>query len=154
VAFIKALAIQVCLFLLERKSIMSQSKNIFQALVALIAALFGLVTVFAGGRVLAGADPGYRVFLPLLVFNTVMGVIYVMAGLVTWRSIERGTHLAATIFGLNRLVLGAIGYLYATGSVVAVDSLRAMSLRTFVWLMLFLVLGWINHQSRKDHRAI
>jgi hypothetical protein len=41
---------------------MSQSKNIFQALVALIAALFGLVTVFAGGRVLAGADPGYLVF--------------------------------------------------------------------------------------------
>jgi hypothetical protein len=83
-----------------------------------------------------------------------MGVIYVMAGLVTWRNVKRGTRLAAAIFGLNLLVLGAIGYLYATDSAIAVDSLRAMSLRTFVWLTLFLVLAWINHQYRKGHRAI
>lgn len=133
---------------------MLRSKKIVQALVALVAALFGLVTIFAGGRVLAGADPGYQVFLPLLIFNTMMGVIYVMAGLVTWSSVERGKHLAVVIFGLNLLVLAAIGYLYASGSAIAVDSLRAMSLRTFVWLTLFLVLAWINHQDRKDHRAI
>lgn len=40
--------------------------RIIQAVVAAIAVLFGARTVFAGGRVLLGADPGYEVFRPLL----------------------------------------------------------------------------------------
>lgn len=40
---------------------------------ALIALVFGLVTLVAGGRVLAGADPGYVVFRPLLLYNVAMG---------------------------------------------------------------------------------
>jgi hypothetical protein len=35
-----------------------------QVALALLAALFGLLTIFAGMRVLAGADPGYVVFRP------------------------------------------------------------------------------------------
>ena len=80
-----------------------------------MASLFGVVTVIAGTRVLAGSDPGYIVFWPLLLYNTVMGIGYVVAGLVVWRNIERGKHAAAAIFVLNRLVLGIIGCLYAAG---------------------------------------
>ena len=87
---------------------MLRSKKFFQILLVFVAASFGLVTIFAGGRVLAGADPGYIVFLPLLIFNTVMGVIYVVAALVIWRSIDHGKQVAAIIFGLNLLVLGGI----------------------------------------------
>lgn len=36
------------------------------AVLAFIAILFGIATIFAGGRVLLGADPGYVVFRPLL----------------------------------------------------------------------------------------
>ena len=47
---------------------------------ATIAVLFGIATLFAGGRVLLGSDPGYEVFRPLLIYNTSMGVAYLAAG--------------------------------------------------------------------------
>lgn len=105
---------------------------------ALAAIVFGIVTVFAGGRVLLGADPGYVVLRPLLGYNTLMGVAYVIAGVLIWRSIRLGTWAAALIFGLNLIVLLGILMVYRSGGVVAVDSLRAMTFRTVVWLVLFL----------------
>lgn len=60
------------------------------------------------------------------------------------RSIEMGTFAAATVFVLNFLVLGVISYLYATSDAVAIDSIRAMTFRTSVWLVLFLGLVWLS----------
>lgn len=107
------------------------------------------MTLVAGSRVLAGADPGYTVFQPLLVYNTAMGLAYVAAGVVAWRNADRGKYLAAIIFALNLLVLGAVAYLHATGGGVAVESLRAMVLRTGVWLVLCLGLAWISHHYQR-----
>jgi len=38
----------------------------------------------------------------------------------------------------------------ATESVVAADSIRAMVLRTIVWLLLFLGLAWLGRRSRRS----
>ena len=127
---------------------MKRSRYI-QRVLALAAALFGLVTIVAGTRVLAGADPGYVVFLPLVIYNTVMGFLYVAAGFIAWRSIRRGQNAAIAIFTLNLLVLAAIAYLYTAGHAVALDSLRAMVLRTVVWLVLFLGLAWLSRRSQR-----
>ncbi len=121
--------------------------RIIQRVLSLAAALFGLVTIFAGARVPTGSDPGYTVFRPLLIYNTAMGIAYVAAGIIAWRSLDRGKYTAATIFVLNLLVLGAIAYLYAAGSAVAVESLCAMAFRTVVWLLLFLGLAWMSHRN-------
>ncbi len=77
-----------------------------------------------------------------------MGAVYLAAGVVTWRSLGSGKHMAATIFALNLVVLGIISYLYVAGEVVATDSLHAMTFRTSVWLVLFLGLVWISRRSR------
>jgi hypothetical protein len=115
---------------------------------ALVAVAFGLATLVAGGRVLAGADPGYLVFRPLVIFNTAMGVAYSAAGIIMWRSPERGRVVAATIFLLNVAVVVAVGYLYRSGGAVAVDSVRAMMFRTGVWLVLLLGVLWVVRQGR------
>lgn len=133
--------------LLETELNRSRYMKIFQGILALVGALFGLVTIVAGARVLAGFDPGYIVFRPLLVYNTAMGTAYVAAGVIAWRDLDWGKYAAASIFVLNFLVLATIGYLYAAGSDVAVESLRAMILRTVVWLALFLGLAWISHRN-------
>ena len=122
--------------------------KIIQGVLALAAALFGLATIIAGSRVLNGSDPGYIVFRPLLIYNTAMGIAYVAAGVIAWRNLDRGKYAAATIFVLNLLVLGATGYLYAAGSAVAIDSLRAMIFRTVAWLVLFLGMAWT---SKRNH---
>ena len=108
--------------------------------VAVAAVVFGLATLAAGGSVLAGRDPGYGVYRPLLIFNTVMGIVYLAAGVAAWRSASRGRTVAAVILGLNLAVLAGITYLYRTGAAVAVDSVRAMVFRSAVWLVLLLAL--------------
>lgn len=110
--------------------------KITQNVLITVAVLFGLLTIFAGTRVLLGTDPGYIVFRPLLIYNVVMGIVYVAAGIIAWRNINQGMNVAATIFVLNFIVLTVIFFLYKEGSAIAVDSLRAMTLRTVVWLTL------------------
>ena len=117
--------------------------RIVRILAAGIAILFGVATLFAGSRVLLGSDPGYEVFRPLLVYNTAMGVAYLAAGIAIWRSVNAGRYAAGAIFLLNLLVLVGIVVLYRSGGAVAVDSLRAMTLRTVVWLALFIAASWL-----------
>ena len=117
--------------------------RIVRILAAGIAVLFGVATLFAGSRVLLGSDPGYEVFRPLLVYNTAMGVAYLAAGIAIWRSVNAGRYAAGAIFLLNLLVLVGIVVIYRSGGAVAVDSLRAMTLRTVVWLALFIAASWL-----------
>ena len=125
---------------------MKITRNILVA----VAVLFGLLTIFAGTRVLLGSNPGYIVFRPLLIFNVVMGIVYVAAGIIAWRNIKQGMYVAATIFVLNLIVLTAIFFLYTEGNSIAVDSLRAMSLRTVVWFVLFAGFWWLYRGNKFD----
>lgn len=118
--------------------------RVVQILAAVIAALFGIATLFAGGRVLLGSDPGYEVFRPLVVYNTTMGVAYLAAGVTLWRSVRAARYAAGAIFLLNLLVLVVIVVIYRRGGAVAVESLRAMTLRTVVWLVLFAAASWLS----------
>lgn len=117
--------------------------RIVQIVAAAVAVLFGVVTLFAGGRVLLGSDPGYEVFLPLVIYNTVMGVAYLAAGITVWRSVNAGRYAAGAIFLLNLLVLVGILVVHRSGGAVAAESLSAMTLRTVVWLVLFLAVLWL-----------
>lgn len=120
-----------------------------QNALAIAAVLFGLVTIFAGTRVLLGSDPGYIVYRPLLIYNAVMGIVYVSAGIIAFRNVKQGKYVAAVIFVLNLIVLSAIYYLYTKGSAIAIDSLRAMTLRTGVWLVLFSGFGWLSYRNKQ-----
>jgi hypothetical protein len=122
--------------------------HMLQRIAAVVACVFGIATIMAGTRVLTGSDPGYLVFRPLLMFNTLMGAVYVAAGVAIWLSIRWGRSAAAAVFSLNLLVLIAIIALYRSGDAVAVDSVRAMTFRTVTWLALFLALVWVGRRSQ------
>lgn len=117
-----------------------------QLLIALIAAAFGVLTLFVGTRVPRGADPGYVVFRPLLVYNVVMGAVYVLAGVLIRHGAALGKWLAGGIAGLNALVLAGIVWLQASGGAVAVESVRAMAFRTGVWVLLFGSVVWLGRR--------
>jgi predicted anti-sigma-YlaC factor YlaD len=123
--------------------------GVFRVLLAAVAIGFGLLTLVAGARVRGGADPGYVVLRPLLLFNTAMGVAYVTAGVTLLRSAAWGKRAAGTIFVLNLLALATVLAHYASSSgTVAGESLGAMTLRTAVWLALFLGTGRIDRVAR------
>ena len=72
-----------------------------------------------------------------------MGAAYLAAGVIVWHSVNAGRYAAGAIFLLNLLVLVGILVVYRSDGAVAVDSLRAMTLRTVVWLVLFLAVSWL-----------
>ena len=116
---------------------------------AVIGVVFGLATLVAGGTVLLGRDPGYIVYQPLLVFNTVMGLVYFYAGVAAWRRQDAGRTLAGVITTVNAGVLCWTVYLFrTTREVVATDSVRAMTLRVSVWVVLYAVLAWVWRRKR------
>jgi len=122
--------------------------KITQNALALVAMLFGLVTIFAGTRVLLGSDPGYIVYRPLLIYNAAMGIVYVSASIIAFRNVKQGMYAAGVIFALNLVVLTTIYYLYTKGSPIAIESLRAMTLRTVVWLVLSAGFGWLSYRNK------
>lgn len=124
--------------------------KIIQLALSLIAVLFGLVTIFAGSRVLLGSDPGYIVFMPLLIYNASMGILYISAGIIAFRNSKQGMYAAAVIFSLNLVVLAVIFMLYKDEGSIAVDSLRAMSFRTVVWLVLLIGFAWLARKGRQN----
>lgn len=121
----------------------SRPHKLLQTVFALVALLFGAATLFAGGRVLGGADPGYTVFLPLLLYNTGMGLAYVATAFLIWRQLPRALPASLTIVSLNLLVLVIAGFLLQTEQGVAEQSFRAMVLRTGVWLVLLVGVAWL-----------
>ncbi len=114
------------------------STRVLIKVAAAVAGLFGVATIIAGTGVLMGTDPGYVVYRPLLLFNTLMGVVYVGTAVAIWRKLRLGTYAAGAVFALNVLVLVAVALLYRSGGGVAIDSLRAMGVRTFIWLVIFI----------------
>lgn len=94
-----------------------------------------------------GANPGYIVFRPLLLFNTLMGVLYVVAGLVTWKNVSRGKLIAAIILVLNFSVLLIVIYLYFKSNLIATQSLSAITFRSVAWLLIFFGLYKADQQQ-------
>jgi hypothetical protein len=111
--------------------------------------IFGLITIISGGSVLLGSNPGYIVFLPLVIFNTVMGFAYIVSGAMAWRNLVRSKAIAGLIFLLNLGALITITYLYFGGSDIAPQSLGAMSFRSIVWLIIYL--GFAKAISKESH---
>ena len=119
-----------------------------QRTLAGLAAAFGVATIAAGTRVLLGADPGYVVYRPLLLFNTSMGFAYLGAAVVVWRDLLRGRNAALAIFALNLAALAWIAWLHRSGTSVATTSLGAMTLRVGFWLALAVAVGWLARRGR------
>lgn len=109
---------------------------------ALTAAVFGILTMIAGGRILLGlGEAGYTVVRPVLIFNTAMGVLYLIAAILIVRDFDRGWMLASFIAVANLTVLAVIVVSRAAGGAVANETLAAMTLRTLVWLVIAILLG-------------
>lgn len=126
---------------MDRKSL----TPLIQTVTAIIATAYGMITIWVGGMTLLGfSDPGYVIFIPLLIYNSVMGFFYTTTGVLIWRQHPNALQMSQIIFGLNALVLVLISLLYWINFDVAFDSVKAMSLRTVVWLIIWWSLSWLQ----------
>lgn len=108
---------------------------------AIIATAFGLITMWIGGMTLFGFfDPGYVIFIPLLIFNFMMGFFYTATGVLIWQQHPKATPASKIIFLLNIVVLFIISLFFWIDFEVAFDSVKAMSFRSLVWGIIYLSL--------------
>lgn len=113
---------------------------------AVIAVLFGLLTVASGGRVLfggdavrqtAGAAVGFVVW-----FNFLAGFAYVVAGLGLWLGRRWAVPWAALIALTTAMVFAVFAVHVWNGGAYELRTAAAMSVRLAVWAGI----GWIGYR--------
>jgi hypothetical protein len=104
---------------------------------AVVAVLFGLLTVFSGGRTLFGGEAARLAagaIVPFVLwFNFGAGFAYVACGLGLWGRRRWSVALAVVIAVATAIVFAAFGIHAWTGGAYEARTVGAMTLRTLLW---------------------
>lgn len=109
------------------------SRPLSLTIAAPIATLFGLVTIFSGGRALFGGVDMGAVVPFVLWFNFGAGFAYVAAGLGLWRGAGWARWLAFALAVSTGIVFAALLAHVLEGGAYEPRTLAAMMLRLSVW---------------------
>jgi hypothetical protein len=123
--------------------------TILNKIAALLAFIIGAMAIFAGGQVLLGKDPGYYVINWLPIYNFTLGIVsFFITGVLIWKDSKYALLAAIGTLSLHAIVMAILQTAYRT--LVAPDSIRAMTLRLIVWLI---ILALMFLQARKKTQA-
>jgi hypothetical protein len=105
---------------------------------AVVALMFGALTVFSGGRALFGG-PEARIAVGnavpfVLWFNFLAGFAYIAAGIGLWLHRPWAARLALLIALATLVVFAAFGIHVAQGGAYETRTVAAMTLRSLVWI--------------------
>lgn len=107
---------------------------------AIVAVVFGFLTLKSGGEVLFGTDQARRAagdYVPFVVwFNFIAGFGYVVAGVGLWRRWPWVRWLAALIAVGSALTFLAFGLHILRGDAYEMRTVIAMTVRTGVWIII------------------
>ncbi|MCE7986983.1 MAG: hypothetical protein DYG89_37900 [Caldilinea sp. CFX5] len=109
---------------------------------AMVAVLFGLLTIVSGGRTLFNAEAQQLAgnIVPFVLwFNFLAGFAYVIAGGGLWFRQRWALWLSFAIAAVTLLVFAAFGLQIGSGGSYEMRTVGAMSLRALVWLMISVV---------------
>lgn len=130
------------------------NKTIYKKITASVAALFSFLTIVEGSQVLLGiTQPDYIVFTPLLIYNVFMGVVGVIVGVMIWMNHARALRYAVIATAAHLTVLLIVWVIYVSNSTVALHSVNAMIIRSFVWMAITLVI-WKTGKSKMYKKKI
>ncbi len=108
--------------------------KILKKLAAILALFIGVMSVFAGSKVLLGIDSkDYNVLTWLVSYNVILGVISIITAYFIWKDISKGKNLTLFILIMHFMVFL---YLKFFSDNVAMDSIKAMIFRTSIWLLI------------------
>jgi len=115
--------------------------------VAVVAVLFGLLTVFSGGRTLFGGEAARLAagaIVPFVLwFNFGAGFAYLACGWGLWRRRPWSVPLAVVIAVATAVVFAAFGAHALSGGAYEVRTVGAMALRTMFWVGV----AWAAHRT-------
>jgi len=111
---------------------------------AVLAMVFGFVTLFSGGTILFGADQARELagdYVPFVVwFNFLAGFFYVVAAGCIWLGQSRAFGLSVLIAAATALAALVFGLQVLQGSAFEMRTVGALALRTGFWAVIAFVL--------------
>ncbi len=108
--------------------------KILKKIAAILALFIGVMSVFAGSKVLLGIDSKDHTVLTWLVsYNVILGVISIITAYFIWKEISKGKNLTLFILIMHFMIFL---YLKFFSDTVASDSIKAMIFRTGIWLLI------------------
>lgn len=115
----------------------ARARGIALTVAAVVAVLFGLLTIRSGGAVIFGGDEARRAagaYVGFVVwFNFLAGFAYVVAGVGLWARRRWAVQLAIAIVAATLAVFVAFGVHAAIGGAWEPRTAAAMVLRSTVW---------------------
>jgi len=113
--------------------------SILSKAAAVLALVIGAMAIFAGGQVLLGQLPDYYVIDWLPIYNFSVGVISALGtAIVIWKNTRYALPAAVATLSAHALVMIVLQTAYR--DVVAPDSIRAMTVRIGVWIVILALL--------------
>ena len=120
--------------------------SIYRKIAAAIAFIIGAMAIFAGGQVLLGKIMDYYVIDWLPIYNLILGLISAfITAILIWKGSKFAMPVAVSTFASHGIVMLVLQTAYR--DVVAPDSIKAMTVRLVVWLI---ILALMIVQDRKD----
>ena len=108
--------------------------KILKKIATVLALFIGVMSVFAGSKVLLGIDTkDYTILTWLLVYNIIIGFVSILAFYMMWKNNYKANNLITFILTLHLLVLLYLNFI--SGS-AAHESKMAMVFRTVIWLVI------------------
>jgi hypothetical protein len=113
---------------------------------AVITFIIGAMAIFAGGQVVLGKIMDYYVIDWLVIYNLIIGLISCfITAILIWKGSKFAMPAAIGTLASNGIVMLVL--LTAYRDVVAPDSIKAMTVRIVVWLI---IIALMIIQARKD----
>lgn len=116
-----------------------KTKFLLNKIAAILAFIIGVMAIFAGGQVLLGILPDYYVIDWLPIYNFVVGIASAFfTAIVIWKSSRLALPAAIGTFGLHAVVMVILQTAYH--NVVAPDSIKAMTVRLIIWIIILILM--------------
>ena len=111
--------------------------NILKKIAAILALLIGVLSLFAGSKVLFGIDSkDYNVLIWLVSYNVFFGFISIITAYFIWKGLTKGKNLTLFILTMHFMVFIYLNFISKT---VANESIKAMIFRTGIWIIIALL---------------
>jgi len=111
--------------------------NILKKIAATLALFIGLMSVFAGSKVLLGIDTkDYNILTWLVSYNVIFGVISIFTAYLIWKGKKTGKNLALFILSMHFTIFIILKFFSDT---VASESVKAMIFRTSIWALIIIL---------------
>ncbi len=127
--------------------------SIFRKIAAALAFIIGAMAIFAGSQVMLGKIMDYYVIDWLPIYNFILGLMSAfITAILIWKGSKVALPAAIGTFASHGIVMLILQTAYR--DVVASDSIKAMTVRLVVWLIILTLMIIQDRKDKQQHHNI